>query len=132
MTPTNDRLEKAVKLGFSASNNEAEYEAVLNGLRAARELKLYKIFVFSDSQLMVNQNNGDFQARDERMARYLALIQEELALTERNYTMRRTAGLYRLSPEQRIGMPTHSLILLQCWGNPKPEQSRSSSNPSQA
>lgn len=77
MTPTNDRLEKAVKLGFSASNNEAEYEAVLNGLRMARELKLDEIFVFSDSQLVVNKNNGDFQARDERMARYLAL-------TERN------------------------------------------------
>lgn len=65
MTPTNDRLEKAVKLGFSASNNEAEYEAVLNGLRMARELKLDEIFVFSDSQLVVNQNNGDFQARED-------------------------------------------------------------------
>lgn len=69
----------------SSLNNEAEYEAVLNGLRMAREFKLDEIFVFSDSQLVVNQNNGYFQARDERMARYLALIQKELALTERNY-----------------------------------------------
>lgn len=58
---------------------------MLNGLRMAREFKLDEIFVFSDSQLVVNQNNGYFQARDERMARYLALIQKELALTERNY-----------------------------------------------
>lgn len=76
MTPTNDRLEKAVKLGFSASNNEAEYEKAVEHclLRMAREFKLDDSF----PRISINHHNGDFQARDARMARYLAL-------TERNY-----------------------------------------------
>ena len=43
---------KALRLGFSVSNNEAEYEALLTGLRIGRELGVKAIHVFCDSKLV--------------------------------------------------------------------------------
>jgi ribonuclease HI len=67
-------LEQAVRLKFSASNNEAEYEALLIGLRTAERLGACHLQVFCDSQLVANQVSGEYQARDERMSAYLATV----------------------------------------------------------
>ena len=45
--------EYALHFGFSVSNNEAKYEALLAGLRLAKELGVRCLRVFTDSQLMV-------------------------------------------------------------------------------
>ncbi|XP_028087698.1 uncharacterized protein LOC114288396 [Camellia sinensis] len=67
-------IEQAITLGFPASNNEAEYEALLAGLRNALRMKASALMVFSDSKLVVNQVSGEYEARDERMAKYQALV----------------------------------------------------------
>jgi ribonuclease HI len=67
-------LEQAVRLKFSASNNEAEYEALLIGLRTTERLGSCHLQVFCDSQLVANQVSGEYQARDERMSVYLATV----------------------------------------------------------
>ena len=61
---------QAVRLGFLASNNEAEYEALLIGLKNARRLGADRLQVFCDSQLVANQISREYQARDERMSVY--------------------------------------------------------------
>ncbi|XP_028109536.1 uncharacterized protein LOC114308194 [Camellia sinensis] len=71
-------IEQAITLGFPASNNEAEYEALLAGLRSALRMKATALMVFSDSKLVVNQVSGEYEARDERMAKYQALVREEI------------------------------------------------------
>ena len=43
------KITYALKFGFKASNNEAEYEALLPGLRLAKELKAGHLQIFSDS-----------------------------------------------------------------------------------
>ena len=58
-------------MGFKASNNEAEYEALLAGLRAVLDLRAQEVEVFSDSRLVVNQEEGSFEAKDPRMINYL-------------------------------------------------------------
>jgi len=50
-----------------ATNNVAEYEALLMGLEALIELKRNKIVVQSDSQLLVRQLNGEYRVKDEKL-----------------------------------------------------------------
>ena len=62
------KLEKSLQLGFRASNIEAEYEALIVGLKAARNLGAKEVEIFSDSRLVVSQTEGSFEARDHRMS----------------------------------------------------------------
>ena len=72
-------LEQAVRLKFSASNNEAEYEALLISLRTAKRLGACHLQVFCNSQLVANQISGEYQARDKRMSTYLSAVRLLLA-----------------------------------------------------
>lgn len=45
--------ERALTIGFTASNNEAEYEALIAGLQLAKHLGAKGIKVYNDSQLVV-------------------------------------------------------------------------------
>jgi ribonuclease HI len=72
-------LEQAVRLGFLASNNEAEYEALQAGLRSALRLGADRLQVFCDSQLVVNHISGEYLARDERMMTYLSITKSLLS-----------------------------------------------------
>jgi ribonuclease HI len=47
-----------------ATNNVAEYSALLAGLKAARQLRAGEVHVFSDSQLLVRQMNGAYRVRN--------------------------------------------------------------------
>ncbi|XXG51512.1 hypothetical protein AAC387_Pa03g0060 [Persea americana] len=76
-------IEQAVTLGFKASNNEAKYEALIAGLNSAKILEARSVVVFSDSQLVISQLSGDYQARDDRMAAYLARARGLLSHFER-------------------------------------------------
>ncbi|XP_021770868.1 uncharacterized protein LOC110735018 [Chenopodium quinoa] len=62
---------------FQASNNEAEYEALLAGLRMCKAAGATKFDVSSDSLLVVGQVNGDFEAREPAMMKYLKIVKEE-------------------------------------------------------
>ena len=76
ITPEEILLEHSFRLGFSASNNEAEYEALLAGLRAISRLEARDVEICSDSRLIVNQVQGNFEARDPRMKAYLDLVKQ--------------------------------------------------------
>ncbi|RVW13688.1 hypothetical protein CK203_094011 [Vitis vinifera] len=76
-SPTGEHLEQAIRLGFSASNNEAEYEAILSGLDLALALSVSKLRIYSDSQLVVSMSK-EYEAKDARMARYLAKVRNTL------------------------------------------------------
>ena len=68
------RLEHSFKLGFKTSNNEAEYEAPIVGLKTAFDLGARDMEVYLDSRLVVNQVQGSFEARDSRMKEYLKVV----------------------------------------------------------
>ena len=70
------RLEHSFRLGFRASNNEAEYEALIAGLKTALDLGARNVEVCSDSRLVVNQVRGSFEARDSWMKEYLRVAKE--------------------------------------------------------
>ncbi|RVX22178.1 hypothetical protein CK203_000994 [Vitis vinifera] len=66
-SPTGEHLEQAIRLGFPASNNEAEYEAILSGLDLVLALSVSRLRVYSDSQLVVRHVQKEYEAKDERM-----------------------------------------------------------------
>jgi ribonuclease HI len=69
--PQGQMMELAIRLGFPASNNVAEYEALLHGLRCAITLQADPLIIYCDSQLVVNQISGNYAAKDEKMKIYL-------------------------------------------------------------
>ena len=67
-------IEKSLRLGFPATNNEAEYEALLEGMAMVQRMGGKSIKLFSDSRLVVGQVRGEFEAKDERMQGYLGQV----------------------------------------------------------
>ncbi|XP_065050312.1 uncharacterized protein LOC135680360 [Musa acuminata AAA Group] len=70
--PDGRSFERSLRFGFRATNNEAEYETLLAGLKLALEMQVVAIRVLTDSQLVAEQLNGGYEARDPTMAKYLA------------------------------------------------------------
>ena len=60
-------IEKSLRLGFSATNNKAEYEALLQGMTMVQKMRGKVMEVFSDSRLVMGQVKGELEARDVRM-----------------------------------------------------------------
>ena len=71
-----DILKYGVQLKFPITNNEAEYEAILMGLRIAQALAAKYALIRSDSQLIIRQVKGDFKAKETRMQKYLKLTNQ--------------------------------------------------------
>ena len=56
-----------------ATNNEAKYEAILTGLRLGRALGIKHLLLQNDAKLVIGQIRGDYEAKEERMQKYLRL-----------------------------------------------------------
>ena len=74
MSPKKVVIEKSLRLDFPATNNEAEYEALLEGMAIVQRMGEKFIKLFSDSRLVVSQVRGEFEAKDERMQGYLSQV----------------------------------------------------------
>ena len=60
-----------MRLGFSTTNNKAEYEALLEGMSMVQRMGEKAVKMFSNSRLVVGQVKGELEARDKRMQGYL-------------------------------------------------------------
>ena len=67
-------VEKSLRLDFPATNNEAEYEALLEGMAMVQRMGGKSIKLLSDSRLVVGQVKGEFEAKDERMRGYFSQV----------------------------------------------------------
>ena len=67
VSPKQITIEKSLRLGFSATNNEVEYETLLEGMSMVQRMGGKAVKMFSDSRLVVGQVKGELEARDERM-----------------------------------------------------------------
>ncbi|XP_059638784.1 uncharacterized protein LOC132281065 [Cornus florida] len=76
-TPEGTSLSQALRLEFRATNNKAEYEALLAGIKLAKELNVKNLTVFSDSQLIVRQVNSEYETKDEMMEVYHSAVMRE-------------------------------------------------------
>ena len=74
ISPEKIIIEKSLRLDFSATNNETEYEALLMGMVMVQRMSGKSVKVFSDSRLVVGQVKGEFEAKDERMQGHLSQV----------------------------------------------------------
>ncbi|RDX78446.1 Retrovirus-related Pol polyprotein from transposon 17.6, partial [Mucuna pruriens] len=68
--PNGILVEQSLHFDFKASNNQAKYEALLAGMKLALEIEAKKLIAKSDSKLITGQVNGEYQAKDPRLAKY--------------------------------------------------------------
>ena len=74
VSPERITIEKSLRLGFSATNNEAEYETLLVGITIVQKMGGKVVEMFSDSRLVVGQVQGELEARDPKMQEYLSQV----------------------------------------------------------
>jgi ribonuclease HI len=70
ISPLGKHLHYELRLHFSVSNNMAEYEALVNGLRIAIELGVRRLDARGDSQLVIDQVMKNSHCRDRKMEAY--------------------------------------------------------------
>ncbi|GJU60443.1 reverse transcriptase domain-containing protein [Tanacetum coccineum] len=64
----------ALRFQFETTNNEAEYEALIAGLRIAEKMGVRNLEVNVDSKLVANQVNGTYIAKETDMIKYLEKV----------------------------------------------------------
>ena len=69
-SPRGDKFCYVLRLIFPCTNNAAEYEALLHGLRMAKEMNLSRVRCFGDSDLVAQQVTGKWDSKDPLMAAY--------------------------------------------------------------
>ncbi|XP_076917107.1 uncharacterized protein LOC143577046 [Bidens hawaiensis] len=93
ISPNVIELTYAMRLDFPITNNEAEYEALLAGLRMARKIKVQNIKAHVDSLLVANQVKGNYEAKDPKMMEYLKKTHELLQSFKRSEVIHIAQGL---------------------------------------
>jgi ribonuclease HI len=68
-------IEQSLRFAFKASNNQAEYEALIAGMKLAKEMEVTDLRAKSDSQLVTNQVSGEYQTKDPQLIKYLEKVQ---------------------------------------------------------
>ncbi|XP_074323791.1 uncharacterized protein LOC141688621 [Apium graveolens] len=79
ISPEAHKIRRTTHLAFHATNNDAEYEALINGLKLSLEMKVENLNVFSYSMIVVYQINEGYQAKGPRTELYLKCAQRIIA-----------------------------------------------------
>jgi len=72
--PNRFLIEQALRFAFKASNNQAEYEALITRMLLAKELGACSLLGKSDSLLVTGQVTSEYQAKDLQLASYLRYV----------------------------------------------------------
>ncbi|KAG8474675.1 hypothetical protein CXB51_031129 [Gossypium anomalum] len=76
VSPDGNHYPFIARLNFFCTNNIAEYEACIMGLRAAIKRNIKILEVYGDSALVVYQIRGDWEVRDPKLIKYSDLVAE--------------------------------------------------------
>jgi ribonuclease HI len=71
-----EKLQYVLQMHFRVSNNIVEYEALVHGLKLSKEIGIRRILCFGDSDLVVHQVSGEWNAKDANMASYRFYVQQ--------------------------------------------------------
>nr|CAE05823.1 OSJNBa0028M15.15 [Oryza sativa Japonica Group] len=75
-SPSGDQFKHAIHLNFRATNNTAEYEGLLAGIREAAALGVKRLIVKGDSELVANKVHKDYKCSSPELSKYLAEVRK--------------------------------------------------------
>lgn len=73
-----EEVKKIKKYIGEGTNNEAEYMALIEAVKEAIKLKFFSIRVYSDSELLVSQINGDYRVLDPKLSKLYQRAYKEI------------------------------------------------------
>src|ERR1043165_3593260 len=76
VSPRKDEMRYVLQIHFPATNNEAEYETLLYGMRMAISLGVRRLMVFGDSDLVINQVMKEWDIRSPAMTTYCVAVRK--------------------------------------------------------
>jgi len=89
-------IELSIGLSFTMTNNTAEYEAFLVGLRIAKDMGAKRVKVCTNSELVASQVTGEYQVQEEHLQEYIQLVQTKMKEFD-------SADVVRVPCEQNAG-----------------------------
>ena len=75
-SPKGEKLKYVLQILFPVSNNAAEYEALLHGLRISISLGIQRLVAYGDSMVVISQVNKDWNCSSESMDQYCAEVRK--------------------------------------------------------
>ena len=79
ISPEEDKVECMIRLEFHTTNNEAEYEALIEGLDLAKAIGAENMVIHCDSQVITSQVNGSYECKSERMKKFLDEVKGQIS-----------------------------------------------------
>jgi ribonuclease HI len=76
ISPKGEQLKYALQLLFKATNNAAEYEALIHGLQIAASLGIKRLLAYGDSKVVIKQVNKDWECTQEKMDAYCKKVRK--------------------------------------------------------
>ena len=76
ISPKGEQLKYVLQLLFKATNNTAEYEALIHGLRIAVTLGIKRLLAYGDSEVVIQQVNKDWECTKKKMDAYCREIRK--------------------------------------------------------
>jgi ribonuclease HI len=76
ISPEGKQLKYVLQILWRATNNKAEYEALIHGLRIATSLGIKQLLIYGDSAVVINQVNKDWDCTKDNMDTYCAEVRK--------------------------------------------------------
>jgi ribonuclease HI len=76
IAPGGEQLKYSFQLLFPASNNAAEYEALIHGLNIAISLGIKRLMVYGDSLVVISQINKEWDCSNDSMGKYCTTVRK--------------------------------------------------------
>ena len=70
ISPSKETIHLSYKLDFKTTNNIVEYEALLLGVKAAKEMVIMCLKILGDVDIIIQEVNNTFQAKNVRLKAY--------------------------------------------------------------
>ena len=110
--PTWECVAQALTIAFPFTNNQTKYDTCIVGLEIAADMEVQMLKVFSDSKLMINQMNEEYQVKEPIMQKYIdkvKVIKEKIKKLKFIYILREKNARVNLfsklsSIEEHVGM----------------------------